>query len=248
MLIFGLLDDCRELSIIAKFLVQIIATTVLVIFGIRTQIVYIGAPMNILITFIWVIGITNAFNHLDVMDAVAAATAMIVSLAFLVISILNNDLKTALFSLVLFGAVSGFMIFNFPPAKVYMGNSGSHFVGFVLAAMTLVISYAPMERKIALFSPLLILGLPIFDTLFVILMRISKRQLPFRKSADHLPLRFLALGYSKKQSLLFMCLLGVIFALFGIALSRVANLLGLIIIVAAFCLSTVITLRMSKVS
>ena len=86
MLIFGIIDDWRELSVIAKLIVQIIAVSVLVSFGVRAQIVYIGNFLNILITVIWVLGITNAINHLDVMDGVAAGVAVIVSLAFFVIS------------------------------------------------------------------------------------------------------------------------------------------------------------------
>jgi len=247
MLIFGVIDDWRELSIIAKFLVQIIATALLVLFGIKTQIVYIGNVLNIMITFIWVLAITNAFNHLDVMDGLASSTAMITSLAFFTISILNQDTKTAILSLALSGAVFSFLIYNLPPAKIYMGNSGSHFLGFVLAAIALVISYAPLERKIALLSPLLILGLPIFDTAFLILIRMRKNKLPFEKSKDHLALRFLALGYSKKKALLLMLTLALFFSVCGIFLSQASNLFGLSVVIFAVLMSLIITYRMGRV-
>jgi len=212
MLIFGTVDDSRELSVLAKFLVQLIATSMLISFGINTQIVYIGNLANIIITFIWVLGVSNAFNHLDVIDGLAAGTAIIVSLAFFVIAILNGDIENAVLTLALSGAIFSFLIFNFPPAKVYMGNSGSHFLGFVLAAIALAISYAPLERKVALLTPLLILGFPIYDTVFLILMRLMKKNLPFKKSNDHLALRFLALGYSRKKALLTMLTLGLFFS------------------------------------
>jgi len=176
MLIFGVIDDWRELSIWAKFLAQIIATIFLIAFGIKTQIVHIGDILNLIITFIWVLGISNAFNHLDVLDAVAGLTAAIVSISFLVIAIFNHNHIITILSLAMIGAILSFLIYNFPPAKIYMGNSGSHFLGFTLAAMALLISYAPLERKIALLSPLFILGLPIFDTFFLILIRMGNRR------------------------------------------------------------------------
>jgi len=248
MLIFGAVDDRRELSVLAKFLVQIIATSLLIFFGIRTQIIYIGNLTNIIITFIWILGISNAFNHLDIIDGLAAAVAIIVSLAFLVISYLNGQMQNAILILALSGAILSFLIYNLPPAKVYMGNSGSHFLGFILAAMALVISYAPLERKAALLSPLLILGLPIFDTAFLILMRLMKKSWPFKKSDDHLALRLLALGYSKKKALLIMLALGLFFSFCGISVSQLSNPYAIAIIILVVLVSLVLTKKMSKIS
>jgi UDP-GlcNAc:undecaprenyl-phosphate GlcNAc-1-phosphate transferase len=247
MLIFGIIDDWRELSILAKFSVQIIATSLLIFFGVRTQIVNIGNLLNIIITFIWILGISNAFNHLDVIDGLAAGTAIIVSCSLLTISFLNCDIKNAILTLALSGVIFSFLIRNLPPAKVYMGNAGSHFLGFILAADALAISYAPLGRKAALFSPILILGLPIFDTAFLILVRIIKKRLPFKKSNDHLALRFLALGYSKKKILWTMLVLGIFFSLCGIFVSQASNLLGVAIIVFVFLVSLLITRRMGRV-
>lgn len=248
MLIFGVMDDWRELSISTKFLVQVIATSLLVFFGIRTQIVYIGNTLNLIITFIWVLAITNAFNHLDVIDGLTAGCAMITALAFLAVSLLNGDIKIAILSLALFAAILSCFVYNFPPAKIYMGNSGSHFLGFILAAIALAISYASLERKIALLSPLLILGLPIFDTAFLILMRAKKAKSIFKKSDDHLALRFLRLGYSKIKTLLFMLILSLFFSLSGVLLSQASNTLGIIIIILAATIGLAITRKMGKVS
>ena len=247
MLFFGLIDDWRELSILAKFLVQIIATALLIFFGIKTQIVYIGTLFNIIITFIWVIGITNAFNHLDIIDGLAGGTAVIVSLAFLVISLLNGDINTGILSLALATVAFSFLFYNWPPASIYMGNAGSHFLGFVLAAIALLISYAPLERKVALLSPSLILGLPIFDTAFVIVIRTIKKALPFRKSNDHLALRFLALGHSKKRTLFAMLAFCLFFCLCGIAVSRVSNPWGIGTVAFAILVSLIIIIKMNKV-
>jgi UDP-GlcNAc:undecaprenyl-phosphate GlcNAc-1-phosphate transferase len=247
MLVFGVIDDWHELSVATKFSVQIIATTLLIFFGIRTQIVYLGYHLNTIITFIWVLAITNAFNHLDIMDGVAATSALIVSMAFLVISFLNGDVKTIILLLALMGAVLSFLIYNLPPARLYMGNAGSHFLGFVLAAIALVISYAPLERKIALISPLLILGFPIYDTFFLVLMRLTKKKHPFKKSNDHLVLRLLAKGYTKKKALSMMLCLNLFFVFLGVLVSQVSNLWGILIITVVILISLGLAIKMSKV-
>lgn len=246
MLIFGVIDDLRELSIPAKFSVQIIATSLLIFFGVRTHMVYIGNILNIIITFIWILGITNAFNHLDVIDGLCSGTAIIVSIALFIISILNGNIETLILSLSLTTAAFSFLIYNLPPASIYMGNSGSHFLGFALAAIALLISYAPLERKIALLSPVLIFGLPIFDTVFLVLVRIMKKSLPFKKSNDHLALRFLALGYSKKKALLTMLALCLFFSVSGVLLSQASNLFGIAIIGFLFLVSLALTVKMGK--
>lgn len=247
MIVFGIIDDWRELSIMTKFLVQIIVTSLLILFGIRTQIIYIENLLNIIITFFWVIGIANAFNHLDIIDGLAAGTAGIVSLAFFTISLLTQDTGIAILSLTLAATVFSFLIYNLPPAKIYMGNCGSHFLGFVLAAIALAISYAPLERKVALASPLLILGLPIFDTAFLILMRKRQRRSIFKKSNDHLALRFIKLGYSKIKTLGFMLFLCLFFCLCGILVSQLSNLFGIAIITSVVLVSFALTKRMGKV-
>lgn len=247
MFAFGIIDDYYELSITAKFLVQLVAASFLIFSGVRTNIVYIGPALNILITFIWILAITNAFNHLDVADAVCASVALIVAFSFFIVSFLNSQLIAAGISLALAASLSGFLIYNFPPAKVYLGNAGSHFLGFSLSAIALIISYASMEKKIALISPLLILGFPIFDTIFLIFVRLGKKKLPFKKSNDHIVLRFLALGYGKKKSLFIMVSWSAFFAFCGIIVSQAVNLFGLTVVLAAFSGSILLARRIIKV-
>lgn len=247
MLIFGAIDDRWELSVQAKFLVQLIATALLVYSGTRTRIVFLGDALNVLVTFLWVIGITNALNHLDVIDGLAGGISLLVSHAFFVIAVLNNDIETAVFALTVAACSFGFLVFNLPPAHVYMGNAGSHFLGFLLAAIAVMLSYAPAQRVVALFSPLLILGFPIFDTAFLILMRIKKERSIFRKSNDHLALRFLKKGYSKNHALLSMLGLSFLFSSSGIALSRVSDAAGLVIIAAVGLVSLLVARDMGKV-
>lgn len=246
-LIAGIIDDIHELSVLLKFAFQILATVLIVFFGVRTYIAGISDFWNIVITFIWIIGITNAFNHLDVVDGLCAGSALVVSLAFCAIALLNGDLPNAALTLALSGAVLSFLIYNLPPAKVYMGNAGSHFLGFVIAGIALLISYAPLERRAALLSPILILWLPIFDTSFLVFMRLAKKILPFRKSNDHLAFRFLALGYSGKKALFVMFVLCLFFALCGVLISQTPNFWGWGIAILVAGVSFALIIRMSKV-
>jgi UDP-GlcNAc:undecaprenyl-phosphate GlcNAc-1-phosphate transferase len=247
MLVFGVVDDWKELSIPAKLCAQVAATCVLIIFGVKTQVVYIGNLANLFITFLWVLGITNAFNHLDVIDGVAAGIALIVTLAFFTVSFLNGDIKNTILTLAFSGAILSFLIFNLPPAKIYMGNSGSHFLGFVLAAIALAISYAPLGRKIALFSPILILGFPIFDTVFLVLIRIMQGRSALKKSDDHIALRLLRLGYSKNRVFSFMLMVTFFFSFCGIIVSRAPNFIGIVIIIFVILASLALTKKMSKI-
>ncbi|MDD2751773.1 MAG: MraY family glycosyltransferase [Candidatus Omnitrophica bacterium] len=248
MLIFGTIDDWRELSVGIKFLVQIICASVLIAFGVKTQIVYIGAPLNTLITLIWILAITNAFNHLDIMDGVAAFTALIVSVAFCVIAFFNHDIKSIVLSLALIGSILSFLRLNLPAARVYMGNAGSHFLGFLLAGLALTISYAPLERRMALLTPILILGFPIYDTLFLILMRLLKRKIPFNKSNDHLVLRCLAMGYSKRKALGFAIFWNLFFVFAAMLAYNASNWQAILVLAIVFLIGLWLARNMSRVA
>ncbi|MBU0503485.1 MAG: undecaprenyl/decaprenyl-phosphate alpha-N-acetylglucosaminyl 1-phosphate transferase [Candidatus Omnitrophica bacterium] len=247
MFISGIIDDQYELSIKSKLIAQGIAVFILVLFNVRTQIAYIGTPLNILITFVWVIGITNAVNHLDIIDGLAALTALIIDIAFLIIGFAKGDVNTIIMTLALGGALSSLLIFNLPPAKIYMGNSGSHFLGFVLAVIAISISYAHLDKPIALLSPLLILGLPIFDTIFLIIRRIRRSLSPFNKSDDHFAFGFRKLGFSNKKTLIFMLTLTCFFTFSGILLSKVNNLTGALIIGVVVLAGILMAKKMNRV-
>ena len=248
LVIFGIIDDYKkELSVLNKFLVQIAATILLILFGIRTEIAHIGLHLNLLITFLWVLGITNAFNHLDILDGLAAGIAAISAITFFLIALLNNNPATGILALALTGAILGFLRYNLSPAKVYMGNSGSHSLGFVLSAIAIAISYAPLERKIALACPILILSLPIYDTLFLMLRRLSKGHSIFQKSDDHFALRLLAAGYSKNKTLVLMCFFSLFFCLNGLAINRVSNQIGTMIIILTVVVCLVIGRKVNRI-
>lgn len=247
MLFFGVIDDLRELSVAQKLIVQSFCAILLILFGIRTNIVYLGFWGNAVITFFWILAITNAFNLLDIMDGLAAGIALIVSSAFFLIGFLSGDLNVQILSLILSAVSAGFLIFNLPPAKAYLGNSGSHFLGMLIASVALITHYASMDNAFALLSPIMILGLPIIDTILLIIFRIIKRRPPFRKSRDHLALKIGTLGFSPAKTILIMYLLCFIFASCGILLTRINNLLAVGIITALFLFSISIFWRLVKI-
>jgi UDP-GlcNAc:undecaprenyl-phosphate GlcNAc-1-phosphate transferase len=247
MLFFGVVDDLKELSVAHKFLIQSICAIYLIGCGVRTQIMYLGFWGNAVITFFWLLGVTNAFNLLDILDGLTTGLVLIISSAFLLIGFLTADLGVQILSLILCAGSIGFLFFNLPPAKVYLGNSGSHFFGFLLAAIALITHYASGKNVLALASPLMILGLPIMDTALLIIFRIIKKKLPFNKSKDHVVFKIKALGFSPAKILLIMYLLCFILSACGVILTRASNLLGMGIIIAVCLFSIGVLPKLIKI-
>ncbi|MFA5351247.1 MAG: MraY family glycosyltransferase [Candidatus Omnitrophota bacterium] len=247
MLFFGILDDLKELSILQKFLVQSLCAVLLISFGIMTDIMYLGFWGNAVVTFFWILGITNAFNLLDIMDGLAAGTAFIVSSSLLAIAFLNPDLNMQILSLILCAVTFGFLVFNLPPASVYLGNSGSHFLGFMICAITLVLRYASKDNALALLSPIVILWLPIIDTLLLIIFRVIKRKMPFKKSNDHIAFRIRLSAASPIKTILLMFLFCFLFSLAGVVLIKVSNFWATGIVVAMFFFSIILFWKLIKI-
>ncbi len=247
MLIFGVIDDLKELSVWQKFLLQSVCAVVLIAFGVKTDIMYFGPGGNALITFFWLVGMTNAFNLLDIMDGLAAGTILIVSSAFFIIGIFGADLTVQMISLVLCAISLGFLLFNFPPARVYLGNSGSHFFGLLIASLALMTHYASEQNVFALFSPVMILGLPIMDTVLLVIFRMMKKKIPFIKSRDHLALKIGALGVSPRITVAIMYSLCLFFSACGVILVKVNNLAAGMITISVFLCSIIVFMKLVKI-
>ncbi len=166
MLLLGLVDDAKDLRPFEKIIGELIAVGLLMLFGIFTKISFLPVWANLIITFVWVLFISNAFNLLDIVDGLTSGLVIIISLTLLIISLVNKDVLSAVVLTALIGAHMGFLRYNYPPAKLYMGDTGSLFSGFLLAAVAINISYAPLERPIALITPVLAMSLPLYDTFF----------------------------------------------------------------------------------
>ncbi len=217
----GLFDDKFHFKPHTKLLLQIIAACIAIFFGAR-----IGLPMNKLITIpltlIWIVGVTNSFNLLDNIDGLADGIAAISSLMIFFSSLIfsNNILGT--FSLVLAGAALGFLPYNLNPAKIFMGDSGSMFLGYSLA----VISISGTTRHISnLFAtmliPVFILSVPIFDTIFVMIMRKLRGKKIFQGGTDHTSHRLVALGLSPRKTVFLLYIISISFGLIALSYSHV---------------------------
>lgn len=247
-LALGLIDDLRPIGPYVKIFTQAVAAVLLIMHNISTQIAFLHPAANIILTIFWVILITNAFNLFDIMDGLAGGLALIISLTFFVISLMTDNQAMAVLSVCLAGALAAFLKWNFPPAKIYLGNSGSILIGFLLSATSLSVSYALPGKEIALFTPLIILGLPLYDTGFVVLIRILKGRSPIRKSRDHFALRLLETGFSEKKALAFMYLFCVIFCICALLVNKVTNLLGIMLIASLGLISLFLGSRIAKVN
>lgn len=205
----GVLDDYRRLSVWTKLFGQLVAAVVLVISGLRLEIVYLSFPLNVALSILWIVGITNALNLIDIMDGLAASVAFVASATFFFIAVPTGDLLTAVVSAALAGACIGFVGYNWHPASIFMGDAGSLFLGFMLAGVSISTSYTA-TNNIALLSPLLILAIPIYDTFYVSILRMAKRKSPFRGSRDHFALRLKAIGLRDQHVVVIVCLISLV--------------------------------------
>lgn len=246
MLAFGMFDDLREHSVALKLILQCAAAGVLYASGIRAQIAGLGVAGNLLVTFLWVLGITNAVNHLDIADGLAAGVVLMIASCLSLIAMLNADMLMMSLALICAALAAGFLLFNFPPASLYLGNSGSHFFGFLLAAISLGISYAPAQRPVALLAPVFVFGFPIFDTVFVSMMRMKKGRSALLKSDDHLNMRLIRMGMSGRRALAAMLVLSAFFCLSGLSLSQASNTAGLLVVAAVVLVAAAVGVRMNS--
>lgn len=197
--LLGLADDLRRpegLGYRPKFAVQLAAALLLISFGLRIRFLqpdYVAGAVTVL----WVVGVTNAFNIVDIMDGLSASQAAIAALGFLMISLPSEELYVNFASAALAGAALGFLPWNFSRRrKVFMGDCGSLFLGFVLAGVSLGTRYSDVN-DLGVLAPLLILFVPAFDTLFVATLRLIDGRSPFLGSRDHFALRLETMGLGR---------------------------------------------------
>lgn len=244
--LLGLIDDFGVLSPKVKFLGQIIATLVLIKSGIRIDIIFFPEWFDVLLTFLWIIGITNAFNIIDVMDGLSAGIAAIATFILFIVAMINGNPLIAVFTIALTGSLIGFLKYNFHPARIYMGDTGSMFIGFMIGALAMIGKYT-LFNKIGFLVPLVILGIPVFDTLFVMYIRFRRGLSIFRGSNDHFALRLRRWRLTVRQTVLLSYLIGAVlglFALFIIYLSDIdamimLSILAISIFVAGYYLKKI---------
>ena len=202
--LLGLADDLRRpegLDYKPKFLVQFLATALLVVFGLRIHFIH-PTWVAIGVTLVWVVGVTNSMNIIDIMDGLAASQAAVAATGFLLVSLPSQEHYVRFAAAAVAGAAVGFLPWNLSKKhKVFMGDCGSLTLGFLLAGLSLGAHYSSVNN-VGVFTPLLILFVPVFDTFFVSVMRLNQGRSPFLGSKDHFALRLERLGYTRGQVVL----------------------------------------------
>jgi len=244
-MVLGLIDDIWKLDYRVKFFGQFIGSLILIIYNIRIEFVS-SLPLSIFLTIFWVVGITNAINIIDIMDGLAAGVAVIAGLAFSFIALPTEKIYVNFAALVLAGSCLGFLRYNWQPARIFMGDSGSLFIGFILAAISLGESYTTINN-IGLFAPLLVLGIPIYDTLWVIFFRMLRGKSIFAGSLDHFAFRLEAMGHNRKKVILINYYLSVILGLTAFLITIVKFELAVIIYAAIIAFAILFATRLIDV-
>ena len=226
----GLIDDIKHISPPIKLITQILAATLVIFFGNNTINFFPWPIANILLTFLWLVGITNAINLLDNMDGLAAGVALITAGFLSYFFWEAENLGLLILSLSLVGCILGFLAFNFPPARIFMGNSGSMFLGFSLAALAI----ARRTQASSIFAivgvPTLVFLLPILDTSLVAITRLLRGQSPVIGGTDHTSHRLVAFGLSERQAVLVLYGIAIISGFASIGLEAWDYDLSLVLI------------------
>jgi UDP-GlcNAc:undecaprenyl-phosphate GlcNAc-1-phosphate transferase len=202
----GAADDIYHLSPLVKLLGQSLAAAVAMYYGAMVHFMtnpfdgmlalgFLGIPL----TFLWIVGITNAINLIDGLDGLAGGVSAIAATAMGIVALRQGQVDVAMAALLLVAAIIGFLPYNFHPARTFMGDSGSNFLGFVLACLA-IMGTAKGTAVVSLLIPIVILGIPIFDTFFAIIRRINNRKPIFLPDKDHLHHRLMAMGMSHRRS------------------------------------------------
>lgn len=240
--ILGIFDDKYALGAKFKFCIQIVAALIAVSQGNIITVLsnpnvfssepywYLGV-LSIPITVLWIVGITNAVNLIDGLDGLAVGVSTISSLTLLVIALLVSENDVVLLMAALAGACIGFLPYNLNPAKIFMGDTGSTFLGFVLACVS-INGLFKFYTIISFAVPFLMLGLPIFDTCFAIIRRISHGQSPMTPDRSHVHHKLIDMGLSQKQAVAVLYVISAILGLSAVVLTTSGELKALILLIA----------------
>ena len=244
--VLGIFDDIYSLRAMFKFVVQIIAALVAVLSGnvietLSNPNVFSADPywnlgiLAVPATVIWIVAITNAVNLIDGLDGLACGVSTISSMTMLVIALTVAEAQVAILMAALAGACIGFLPYNLNPAKIFMGDTGSTFLGFVLATVSiqgLFKSYACISCAV----PFLVLGLAIFDTCFAILRRLARGQSPMAPDRGHIHHRLIDMGFTQKQAVAVLYLISAILGLSAVVLTT-NNAMKAMLFLLALCMA-----------
>jgi UDP-GlcNAc:undecaprenyl-phosphate/decaprenyl-phosphate GlcNAc-1-phosphate transferase len=219
-LMVGLLDDFGAMTPVQKLLGQSLAAIVLVKSGIYIKLEFIPIWLAIPLTVVWIVAVANALNIIDILDGLAAGVATIAALSIAIANFMAQRYAVALLSLILAGAVLGFLRHNFHPARIYLGDAGSLFIGFMLAALSMNAGYT-RANLLAVISPVLILGIPLFDLMLVMWIRWRNGVPVMKGSPDHFALRLRRLKLTVRETAITTYIIGALLSGVALLLSQI---------------------------
>ena len=225
----GVLDDTRTLKAWQQLIGQVLAAIIVVSFGIKIE--HLNIPFlyriglseafSTILTVVWIVGVTNAINLIDGLDGLSSGISLISCMSLLIIFLMNGSPMIAtIIVTAISGALVGFLPFNFSPAKTFIGDTGSNFLGFMLAVVS-ILGVAKTYTAAVIVLPVIVLGLPIFDVLFAIARRIIKNKsirAAFRPDKGHLHHRLVKKGFTQRQAVLILYGLSASLGMFAIIL------------------------------
>ncbi len=232
-LLVGLIDDIWNISATLKLASQILASSILIVYGVKLSFLpnnWWGNGGEIILTVIWVVGIINAVNFFDGMDGLAAGLTAICSVCFFIVAAITHQAYLGFLAIALAGSCLGFLKFNFKPATIFLGDTGSTFLGFTLAGIAVMGGWAEKNPKVALSLPILILSVFIFDMIYITIARILDGKVRNLKEwieytgKDHLHHRLVNLGFSEIETVLFIYLIAACLGISGINLKTNGDL------------------------
>lgn len=255
--ISGIIDDIKDLSPRAKLVFQIIAAIVLILGDVKidaitnpftktSKLIELGI-FSIPITIFWVVGITNTLNLIDGLDGLAAGVAMIASLSFLFVAGKFNYIPVMIMSAIIAGGCLGFLPYNFNPAKIFMGDTGALFLGFMLASLSIE-GVMKSVATIAVVVPIIILGVPIFDTTFAIFRRLLNGKSIAEADKGHLHHRLLKMGYSQKKTVLILYVISAIFGLCAVLIAKANSKRAVTMAIIVFIITILLAGKMGLYS
>jgi UDP-GlcNAc:undecaprenyl-phosphate GlcNAc-1-phosphate transferase len=236
--VLGLMDDRKALGPYLKLIVQLLAAAMLVLaFRELRVLTALGETASIIVSILWIVGITNAFNFLDNMDGLSAGVAAVATTAFLITTLLIGQWFVAASLALLLGSLLGFLCFNFPPASIFMGDSGSLVIGFLLGVLTVRTTFLPTGVNwgagwYAVFAPVIVLAVPLYDLIVVSIIRISRGKSPFVGDTNHFSHRLVARGMSRRTAVLCLYLITAATSVAAILLPYVQSTFAAMLIFA----------------
>ena len=250
--VLGVVDDIMALPAMLKFVIQIVAALIPALNGVVIQafsnpnifsdnLYWVLGWLSVPFTVLWIVAITNAVNLIDGLDGLADGVSAISATTVLVIALMASEIQVAIVMAALVGACVGFMPYNLNPAKMFMGDTGATFLGYILATMSIQ-GLFKFYAVISFAVPFLILGLPIFDTAFAFIRRIAHGQSPMHADRGHIHHRLIDMGLSQKQAVATLYVISAILGLSAVVLTTGGEQKAMLLF-AALCIVGAVAAR-----